>query len=59
MADEKKPTQDEIKAKMRAALDKKHAASHGKSEDHAEGGQKLHGVEGHVGPRQFRRKAGG
>lgn len=59
MAEANKPTQDEIKAKMRAALDKKHAASQGKGEAHAEGSQKLHGVDGPVGPRQFRRKSGG
>ena len=59
---EKKPTADTdaIKAKMREALDRKAHKERASHDDGSEGGvQKLHGVEGPVGPKQFRRKSGG
>lgn len=58
MADEK-PTQDEIKAKMRQALDRKQGVHH--PDDRAGSKAKAHGSEvvGGAGPQMHRRKAGG
>jgi hypothetical protein len=54
------PETDAIKAKMREALDRKASKEHASQEDASDAGvQKLHGVEGPVGPKQFRRKSGG
>ncbi len=54
------PATEEIKAKMREALDRKAHKERAAGEGAAEGGsQKPHGVDHPVGPRQFRRKAGG
>ncbi len=54
------PETDAIKAKMREALDRKAHKEHASHEASGEGGaQKLHGVDHPVGPKQFRRKAGG
>lgn len=50
---------DEIKAKMRAALDRKAQRERTSRAAGSSGGQKLHGVDHPVGPKQFRRKAGG
>lgn len=54
---------DDIKAKMRAALDKKNAANHPADSDAASeaGREKTHGPEvtGAVGPKMHRRKSGG
>ena len=61
MTDKKhNPETDAIKAKMREALDRKAHKERASHDDSSESGvQKLHGVEGPVGPKQFRRKAGG
>lgn len=57
MADEK-PTQDELKAKMREALDRKQGAHH--PDDRAASRTKAHGSEVvGGGPQVHRRKAGG
>ncbi|NCD16220.1 MAG: hypothetical protein EOL91_02710 [Actinobacteria bacterium] len=50
---------DAIKAKMREALDRKAHREHASHEAGEGGAQKLHGVDHPVGPKQFRRKAGG
>ncbi|MFX4271920.1 DUF5302 family protein [Propionibacteriaceae bacterium Y1685] len=53
---------DDVKAKMREALEKKHQHD----QDHltaegarADGSERMHGVEGHVDTQNYRRKAGG
>ncbi|ROR92402.1 DUF5302 family protein [Nocardioides aurantiacus] len=53
------PSQDEIKAKMREALDRKRGARH--PDDRAGSKEKAHGSEvvGGAGPQLHRRKAGG
>ena len=51
-------TNDDIKAKMREALEKKQEAEHGSAEA-AEGTEKVHGPEVHgPGKRVHRRKSG-
>ncbi|WP_445258241.1 DUF5302 domain-containing protein [Nocardioides aurantiacus] len=62
MADDKSdstPTQDELKAKMREALDRKQGVHH--PDDRAGSKAKAHGSEvvGGAGPQMHRRKAGG
>ena len=47
-----------VKAKMRAALDRKGAQAHG-GERGTSAAQKNHGVAGPVGPKRFQRKSGG
>lgn len=47
-----------VKAKMRAALDRKRSQAHG-GERGAGAAQKNHGVSGPVGPKRFQRKSGG
>lgn len=60
MAEKKASAANEaMKAKMREALDKKKAKEHASGEPGTSGVQKMHGVTGPVGPKQFRRKAGG
>lgn len=54
------PAADEIKQKMREALDRKAHQERTANEGGVEGaGSKMHGVDHPVGPKQFRRKAGG
>ncbi len=58
-ADEPAGAGEDIKANMRRALERKHAAEHG-GDAHLQGGtaaQGVHAKEG--GRREFRRKAGG
>jgi hypothetical protein len=50
---------DDLRAKMREALDRKHAAEHA-GQAHLDGRQAARGEHGREGgPREFRRKAGG
>lgn len=53
------PTQEELKAKMREALDRKRGVHH--PDDRAGSKEKAHGseVQGGTGPQMHRRKAGG
>ncbi len=48
-----------VKAKMRAALDRKKAQAPGRGETGSGAAQKNHGVAGPVGPKRFQRKSGG
>lgn len=51
---------DEIKRRMKEALERKNQKSHASAEAaDADGTQKMHGVTGPVGPQTFRRKSGG
>ena len=58
--DDATPDLDDVKAKMRAALDRKNAKAKGVQED-APLHEKAHGSEVHggTGPKLHRRKAGG
>lgn len=61
MADQA-PDNEDLKAKMREALDRKNKASHpSDADDHPEGREKAHGSEvvGGAAPKMHRRKAGG
>lgn len=55
------PDTDDIKAKMREALERKNAANHGVHHDDKPVPEKAHGPEvaGGAGPKMHRRKAGG
>lgn len=52
---------DDLKAKMREALERKHQASHPSDADGGKGKEKAHGPEvaGGAAPKVHRRKAGG
>ena len=51
---------DDIKTKMREALEKKHEREHGRAEGiESDGTEKMHGLDGHVDTQTYRRKAGG
>lgn len=51
---------DDIKTKMREALEKKHSREHGQAEGvESDGTEKMHGLDGHVDTQTYRRKAGG
>ena len=50
---------DAVKAKMRAALDRKKAQAHGAGEPGKAAAKKSHVVDGPVGPKRFQRKSGG
>jgi len=53
---------DDLKAKMREALDRKNKATHpNESDGHSQGAEKAHGPEvaGGAAPKMHRRKAGG
>jgi hypothetical protein len=50
---------DDVRARMREALDRKHAGEHA-GQPHLDGRQAARGEHGREGgPREFRRKAGG
>ncbi|NLI18389.1 MAG: DUF5302 domain-containing protein [Actinomycetales bacterium] len=54
------PAAEEIKQKMREALDRKAHKERVAHEEAAEGsGPRMHAVDHPVGPKQFRRKSGG
>lgn len=60
MAEPSTGAEDDIKAKMRAALDKKQNRAHNRAEGvEADGTEKMHGLSGHVDTQTYRRKAGG
>ncbi|MDN5727154.1 MAG: DUF5302 family protein, partial [Propionibacteriales bacterium] len=53
---------EDVKAKMRAALDKKHQ----QDQEHltaegarSDGSERMHGVDGHIDTQSYRRKSGG
>lgn len=50
----------EIKRRMKEALDRKNKQQHDNPEgDPLDGGDQMHGVDGHVDTQTYRRKAGG